>query len=111
MASNHLLRLGSAVLLLGSLGGPPAHADAPPAKIAPESGTTLPAELLTIPEPPRAGNGIPQDAPLLPGPDEAAPAPASATRISLDSRDRPPLPAVADGDRDRSLLVRLRWPF
>jgi hypothetical protein len=108
-----LLHFGMALLLSASLGGLQAHADAPPAKIAPEAATTLPAELLTIPAPApvEPGVAVHEEAPLAPAADASEVAPEAPTRISLDSRDRPPLPAVADGDRERSLLVRLRWPF
>lgn len=95
--------------------GPPAAAP-PPAKLAPEAGLALPAELLTLP-------GASEDAPVLAAPGEtpavptlaAAAAPRSGrTQLAVDGKRGQPevrSPALASGERDLAVMLRLEVPF
>ncbi len=98
-------------------GAPAALVSAAPAKLAPDAGMTLPAELLTLPAaslPPRVQRpvrgqiGSPEPDP---GGSDVRPM-RSGTTVQLDSdRGHRWFQALSDGDRDTALLVRVRVPF
>ncbi len=112
MISDRSQRRWLAPILFGLLCSSSAHADdlAPPAKIAPEAGLTLPAGLLTIPDldRPQPRRGL--ELPARSAPPATEPSPTTYITVDAD-RSRPKVPAVTDGDRDLALLLRLRVPF
>ncbi len=117
---------GAAVLLL--LSASPlfawptwANEEAPPAavpaaKLAPDAGVSLPPELLAVPGP-TPSSPPPGPAPEVASAVPAAPEPGAGTpgaQLALEGRRSQPdlsSPALAGGDRDRALVVRVEIPF